>query len=496
MLFNSYIFVFLFLPATLLTYYLSRRALGREASLIVLVVASIIYYAYWKVEYLAILIVSISINYSIGYGLIKYKTLGARKALVTTGIVLNLAGLGYYKYANFFIENVQTLTGLEFSNLHILLPLAISFFTFQQIAYLIDCYRNEAKEYSFSHYCLFITFFPQLIAGPIVHHKEMLPQFMDKMKAFFDYNMFWKGLLQFCIGLFKKVIIADTIALYATPIFFAADQGNSITMVEAWIAILAYSFQLYFDFSAYSDMAIGIGRMFGIDLPANFNSPYKARSIEEFWHRWHMTLSRFLRDYLYFTFGGNRKGPFRRYLNLILTMLLGGLWHGASWNFVAWGALHGIYLIINHCTAYVKNALNLNASNNRLLNILSVALTFLAVILAWVLFRAETFSGAFIIYAASINLDSLLNHGLSSAPLPIISEPLMAYAMIMICALITFMCPNTQEFIDGIQQRVETHRLKLSLTKLNLGLSAAVSGLLIFSLASMNKVSEFLYFQF
>ncbi len=496
MLFNSHIFVFLFLPATLAAYYAIRRTVGREASLVSLVILSLVYYAYWKLDYLTILVVSITVNYSLGYLLTKTKNKTYKKAWVTTGVVLNLLSLGYYKYVDFFIGTLNSLTNTDYSTLNILLPLAISFFTFQQIAYLIDCYRNEAKEYSFVHYCLFITFFPQLIAGPIVHHKEMLPQFMDKTKAFFDSNMFWKGLLQFCFGLFKKVIIADTIALYATPVFYAADHGGSITIIEAWVAILAYSFQLYFDFSAYSDMAIGIGRMFGIDLPANFNSPYKAKSIEDFWRRWHMTLSRFLRDYLYITFGGNRKGTARRYINMFMTMLLGGLWHGASWNFVVWGALHGVYLIINHATSKVRKVLNWPRSNNRFSNSISIIITFIAVIEAWVLFRAETFDGAFTIYIASIDFSSFAMDSLLYGNSPYLAEPLRALAMIFICIIIAFFLPNSQEFIDDVTFKIENNELKLSNQKAHLLLASFCSALLVISLASMNKVSEFLYFQF
>ncbi len=383
MLFNSYIFIGLFLPLTLFAYYSSRIKLGRESAFLVLCIASLIYYAYWKLSYLPILITSILGNYLMGMLLSGELSSARKKALLIAGVTANLLALAYYKYADFFVENLGLILGETLPLPGIVLPLAISFFTFQQIAYLVDAYRGEVKEYKFVHYCLFVTFFPQLIAGPIVHHKEMLPQFMDKAKHWIKPELFWLGLVQFSIGLFKKVVVADNLAIYATPVFGAADQGLDVTAIEAWIGTLAYTFQLYFDFSGYTDMALGIGRMFGIILPINFNSPYKASSISDFWRRWHMTLSRFLRDYLYIALGGNRKGPVRRYINLFLTMLLGGLWHGASWNFVIWGAMHGTYLVINHAWNNLCNAIGWSGTQGRVYRMTSIMITFLCVIAAW-----------------------------------------------------------------------------------------------------------------
>ncbi len=318
-----------------------------------------------------------------------------RKMLLVLGVTVNLGLLGYFKYTNFFVDQINRTMGYNFNVENILLPLAISFFTFQQIAYLVDAYRHETKEYNFLHYCLFVTFFPQLIAGPIVHHKEMLPQFAKDAIYKFNYVHMAIGLTIFAIGLFKKIILADGVAVYATPVFNAAEAKAVLTFFEAWGGALAYTLQLYFDFSGYSDMAIGLAYMFGIKLPINFNSPYKATSIIDFWRRWHITLSRFLRDYLYIALGGNRKGNIRRYINLFLTMLLGGLWHGAGWTFVLWGMLHGSYLMINHAWRKIRSDVLKWSDNVSFLEITAArVLTMLAVIIGWVYFRADSVNGA------------------------------------------------------------------------------------------------------
>ena len=303
-----------------------------------LVIASLFFYAWWNPVYLGLILVSILFNYTLGAILYKKR----RKMLLVLGIAINLALLLYFKYAMFFVSTFNALTGGDFYIKQIVLPLAISFFTFQQIAYLVDVYRGRTYEYNFLHYCLFVSFFPQLISGPIVHHGEMLPQFEKKRVYRLNYEDLSVGLSVFFIGLFKKVVLADGMAEYATPIFNAVSQGIPLSFFESWLGLLAYGLQIYFDFSSYCDMAIGLGRMFGIYLPINFYSPYKAVNVIDFWRKWHITLSRFLRDYLYIPLGGNRKGRVRRYTNLMITMLLGGLWHGANWTFVIWGFLFGI----------------------------------------------------------------------------------------------------------------------------------------------------------
>ncbi|MBC8479548.1 MAG: MBOAT family protein, partial [FCB group bacterium] len=296
MLFNSTEFIFVFLPVTLFLFFFLGSQLHQRAAVAWLVLASLFYYSWWNPIYLWLLVFSILFNFSTG------RLLSSRlrsKLFLSLGVAVNLALLGYFKYANFFVDNINGLLRQNFTLDHVVLPLAISFFTFQQIVFLVDAYRNETREYNFLHYSLFVTFFPQLIAGPIVHHKEMLPQFADAETYRLKISNLNIGMTFFIIGLFKKVVLADGIAAYSTPVFSAADAGQALTFFDAWGGSLAYSLQLYFDFSGYADIAIGIGKMFGITLPLNFNSPYKSKNIIEFWRCWHLTLSRFLKDYLY-----------------------------------------------------------------------------------------------------------------------------------------------------------------------------------------------------
>ena len=343
MLFSSFIFILLFLPATLLGWHIASRVAGGRFVLGVLVVASLFFYGWWNPAYLALLLVSITGNYVLG--LMLHQDQQSRIHLAA-GITFNLGLLGYFKYAEFF-----SIGGTEYGSWRledVALPLAISFFTFQQIAYLVDVYRGESAERDPLRYVLFVSFFPQLIAGPIVHHKEMLPQFLGMGRTGVTSRNLAIGGSIFLLGLGKKVLIADSLGGFADPMFNAVTAGVDPTLFEAWGVTLAYTFQIYFDFSGYSDMAIGLGAMFGLRLPINFNSPYKATSIIDFWRRWHMTLSRFLRDYLYIPLGGSRRNVPGRYVNLMIVMLLGGLWHGAGWTFILWGGVHGIYLVINH----------------------------------------------------------------------------------------------------------------------------------------------------
>jgi len=293
------------------------------------------------------------------------------------------------------LSNRSTRSGTGFQLERILLPIGISFFTFTQIAYLVDAYQGKARESNPVHYLLFVSYFPHLIAGPILHHSEMMPQFADRRTYRFDVTNFGIGAAFFFIGLLKKVVLADGVQPFVAPVF-EADPSYRLTFLEAWLGALAYAMQLYFDFSGYSDMAIGLSKMFNIDLPLNFNSPYKAHNIVEFWRRWHMTLSRFLRDYLYVPLGGNRHGRPRRYANLMATMLLGGLWHGAGWNFVIWGGLHGVYLACNYAwQGFRVNVLGHDLERHTVPGrVAATALTFLSVVLAWVFFRATSLSAA------------------------------------------------------------------------------------------------------
>ena len=370
----------------------------------VVVGASLFYYGYWNPKYVVLLLASIGANYIIGCVIVRRRGTAAKSFLVL-GIVGNLALLGYFKYADFFLETMNRVVGFAQPSGDIVLPLAISFFTFQQIAYLVDTFRGQVREHAFLTYMLFVSFFPQLIAGPIVHHGEMMPQFARKTPRARIFEHLAVGGMIFVIGLAKKVLVADQIAVYANPVFAAAAGGEAVDFYAAWAGALSYTFQLYFDFSGYTDMAVGAARMFGIRLPVNFFSPYKATNISDFWRRWHMTLSRFLRDYLYFPLGGNRKGTYRRLANLMVTMLLGGLWHGAGWTFVLWGGLHGGYLAAHQAWRHFGPRIPGRRSICRLIP--ARLLTFVSVVFGWVLFRAEDVESAVAMMRAMVGLEGL-----------------------------------------------------------------------------------------
>jgi alginate O-acetyltransferase complex protein AlgI len=394
MLFSSYKFVFIFLPTILLAFALGRMHSAR-AAVVVLTIASLYFYAAWKHTYVLLLLGSILLNFSLGLLASQH---GLRRTIVIAGVILNLLLLGYFKYATFLADNFNLLAGTDLKFEKIVLPIGISFFTFQQIAYLVDVKRNAPVERNPVNFTLFVTFFPHLIAGPLVHHAEMIPQFKrSDLKRFSVLAA--RGVAIAVAGLFKKVVLADSFAQFATPAFQHVDGGGTISGFWAWTATLAYALQIYFDFSGYSDMATGLALMFGIRLPINFRSPYKACSIIDFWRRWHITLSRFLRDYLYIPLGGNRAGALRRYANVMITMLLGGLWHGPSWTFVAWGAVHGVCLVANQLwRGTIINLPRLNAALGRVPEPLRGAAgwgtTFSLVLASWVLFRATTMRGA------------------------------------------------------------------------------------------------------
>ena len=366
-----------------------------------LFVASVFFYGYWMPEFTILLLASIVGNFLIGTRISllasESNADGRRqsKQWLVFGVAANLALLAYFKYANFFIANLNASLGIHWDIGRVILPIGISFFTFTQIAFLADTWSKGIREYKFIHYGLFVTYFPHLIAGPVLHHGQMMPQFRDAKIYRFNAANSAAGLLIFALGLLKKVVLADGISPYSDAIFKAADAGGSPDFQEAWLGAVAYTMQLYFDFSGYSDMAIGLSWMFNVQLPFNFNSPYRAKNISDFWRRWHMSLSQFLRDYLYISLGGNRKGLIRRYANLMLTMVLGGLWHGASWSFVLWGFLHGLYLTVNHAfRALCSDPLKDRLDQSRTFSLLSWMLTMLMVVLAWVIFRAESLQGA------------------------------------------------------------------------------------------------------
>lgn len=528
MLFNSYEFLFLFLPITLLVYFRLARA-NRENAILWLVLASLFFYGWWNPAYLLLIVASMLGNFGIGNLLSQAHRQNRRNAgrlWLIGGIGANLAVLGYYKYANFAVTSLNAVAGTDFHLQTIILPLAISFFTFQQIAYLVDAYNGITREYRFAHYALFVTFFPQLIAGPIVHHKDMLPQFMRERSITPNIQNIAVGLTIFLIGLFKKVVLADGVAQYGTPVFNAAANGATLTLLEAWGGALAYTFQLYFDFSGYSDMAVGAARMFGITLAVNFHSPYKATSIVEFWRRWHITLSTFLRDYLYIALGGNRAGKVMRYRNLLLTMLLGGLWHGAGWTFVVWGALHGLYLCINHAwTHFSQRLLPTPLLPRPLAKALAWSLTFLAVVIGWVFFRAASFDAAGAMLQGMAGLNGIALPADIAARAGALWNTLSAlgvgsyaaqddrfiFTWLWIACLfpIALALPNTQQILCNFDpgQHIPASRAENELRPFHALTTrivwaptvtwALIAALLAtLSILSLTRLSEFLYFQF
>ncbi|BAU66536.1 alginate O-acetylation protein [Stanieria sp. NIES-3757] len=527
MLFNSFEFVFLFLPITLIGFYLiskNKQAIRQQIPLAWLVITSLFFYGWWNPKNLPLIIISMLCNYELGYLLgNKLNTQIGKKIILLIGICFNLALIGYFKYANFFIDNFNQAIGKDFNLGTIILPLGISFFTFQQIAYLVDAYQGETKEYSLLKYVLFVSFFPQLIAGPIVHHKDILPQFKKSKTYQFNSQILAIGLTIFVAGLFKKVIFADCIAEYANLAFNAAAKGINLTFSESWIGALAYTLQLYFDFSGYSDMAIGAAYMFGIKIPLNFNSPYKAISIVDFWRRWHITLSNFLRDYLYIPLGGNRKGKVRRYGNLMITMLLGGFWHGAGWTYIFWGGLHGTYLVINHLYRSLRKAQGHDLKQDGwLLRGIGWLVTFLAVVVSWVFFRADSFATATSILRSMI--------GLNGIQLPAFLEPQLAFMRnwgvgflgftmdvgisqkyatfgVFLLLLIALFTPNTQQWMgiyhptlnDSTAEPYQkwSQRFWQNLTwQPNNIWTVIMAVITTTSLLCFTRVSEFLYFQF
>jgi D-alanyl-lipoteichoic acid acyltransferase DltB (MBOAT superfamily) len=421
-----------------------------------LLAASLFFYAYWNVVHLPLLVGSIAGNFLLGRWLARTRS----NALLALGVALNLGLLGYFKYLGFFANTFAALLGGPSPALTVILPLAISFFTFQQIAYLVDVHSGHDPAADFVSYALFVTFFPHLIAGPILHHADIIPQFQRPTVFRIVPANLATGLAIFGIGLYKKVVLADGIAQYANPVFDSALAAPP-EFFAAWSGALAYTFQLYFDFSGYSDMAIGLARLFGVRLPLNFDSPYKAANIVEFWRRWHMTLSRFLRDYLYIPLGGNRKGPARRYGNLFVVMLLGGLWHGAGWTFIAWGALHGAYLAMNHFWWALRRRLGFGEGPSGPLGLWAGrTFTFLAVVVGWVLFRARDFETARVILAGmaggnGVVLPDSLTSSLSWLPAASLgirfgySATLAgdAFFWLALMLAIVWFAPNTQQIL-------------------------------------------------
>jgi alginate O-acetyltransferase complex protein AlgI len=399
MLFNSYPFVFLFFPLTLVAFFALTRLQVRAAAGF-LGLASLFFYGWWSLQALPLLLGSICVNYALGRRLSWSHGHGRSKGVLILGLAANLGLLALFKYADFFISNANAALafagGAPWPWLHWALPVGISFYTFTQIAFLVDCWQGKVREPSFLNYLLFVTYFPHLIAGPVLHHAQMMPQFASPQTYRVQWDKVALGLVIFVLGLAKKVFVADPLGGYADLVFNAVPAGLALNPLMAWLGVLAYALQIYFDFSGYSDMAVGLSLCFGIVLPLNFDSPYQARSIIEFWRRWHISLSTFLRDYLYIPLGGNRHGPLRRHLNLMATMVLGGLWHGASWTFVLWGAVHGAMLVVNHL--WRQTRLGTTFLGGRRWAMPAQLITFVLVCLAWVLFRADSLDTALQVY--------------------------------------------------------------------------------------------------
>jgi D-alanyl-lipoteichoic acid acyltransferase DltB (MBOAT superfamily) len=425
-----------------------------------------------------------------------------RSAILTVGILFNLGVLGYFKYTNFFVTVLDGLFGFQSGPFNILLPIGVSFITFQKIAFLVDAYRGQVDKVVFRDFSLFVTFFPQLIAGPIVHHAEVIPQFKKTRTPSQRAEDIAVGWSIFCLGLFKKVVIADTCAGYADPGYASLHSGTGLDLATAWTSIFAYSFQLYYDFSGYSDMAVGLARLFGIHFPANFHSPYKSTGIIEFWRRWHITLSRFLRDYLYFPLGGNRYGSLRRYVNLMIVMVLGGLWHGANWTFAAWGAIHGVLLIANHAWRHFSLSQS-GIFNRQAARAVFVAMTFLAVTLAWIPFRSNTIHDAWqmLKYAFPTPYDW---HSAEILFKQIAGIRRFwqwdAGLWLTAIAAATWLLPNSYQIFARFNPVINLSHEHLTgvwaIKRLDWKIATITAAMFVLSVLQLTRVSPFLYFQF
>jgi alginate O-acetyltransferase complex protein AlgI len=465
MLFNSYNFVFLFLPAVLIGLAVWTSLGWINAAIWWLGLASFIFYGADHPKFLPVIIGSIVVNEVIGARLGNAMVQLHRRWWLILGIAANLGLLAYFKYTGFMVEIVSGATAAGLRVPHIVLPIGISFYTFTQIAYLVDQYRAPHR-YRFGDYLLFVSFFPHLVAGPILIHKHVIPQF--RAPGFGRPSARWimVGVVFFCIGMAKKVLIADNLAPYVGELFKAAGE---LAALEAWVGVLLYALQLYFDFSGYSEMAFGLALFLNVRIPINFDAPYRAVSMIDFWRRWHMSLSRFLRDYLYIPLGGNRKGEPRRYLNIFLTMLLGGIWHGASWTFAVWGLIHGVGIVVNHFWRQLRLTLPIW---------LGWLLTMAVVMYGWVFFRAANIAEAWHMLQAMYGARGWQPLG----PLAARSEMIGALGWLAFGWALVLLAPRTRRL--ALQRRPK------------IWLSVYCAMLLVISVLHFGKVSEFLYFQF
>ena len=488
MLFNSYIFIFLFLPVAFFGYYLLNSYQKVTWSKIWLVGCSLFFYSHWNVIYLPLIVGSMLINYKLSLYLQDRKALFGipPKALFILGLVANIGLLVYYKYMDFFIQNVNWVTGSDFELWNLALPLAISFFTLQQVAYLVDAYEKLVDEHSFLDYSLFVSFFPQLIAGPIVHHQEMMPQFAKRDNKHIHYENIAKGLLIFSIGLFKKLVIADSLAMWVMEGF---DESESLTLIPAWVTSIAYTFQIYFDFSGYADMAIGAALLFNIRLPINFNSPYKATGVIDYWQRWHITLTNFITTYVYTPILRSfpRVTFFKAMIATFLAMFVSGLWHGAGWTFIVWGILHGLALVVNHYW---------NSSKRKMGTILAWFITFNFINITGIFFRARTLDDAFKILEGMVGLNGVeipyqLQNSLSSLAdmgfkfgefFTEVSNEMNIFGWIVLAFVVSLCCKNSGQLIDNMKYNYRTVLFNVALFSV--------------AILYLNRVSIFLYFNF
>jgi len=515
--FNSLTFIICFLPATYLIYRHLRKKSHFQAAMGLLIAASLIYYGWHRPAFLAVLFSSIVVNYMVGRTL--REVTRYRKSLLFLGVSFNLAMLVFFKYWTFIVHNIHVFSGAAIDFPAIAMPLAISFFSFQQIAYLVDTARGDTAPCRFPDYVLFVTFFPHLISGPIVRFNETMPQLTDPHRRRLTGENLSVGITMFTLGLFKKVVIADNIDLYVNPVFDAVAMGASVSFFEAWGGTMAYAFRIYFDFSGYSDMAIGVARMFGVFLPLNFNSPFKALNMADFWRRWHITLIRFLRDYLYIPLGGNRKGELRRYANIMITMLLAGIWHGAGWTFTIWGGLHGLMITAARLWQTSRQAIGLNTGPSTFFTRqLAQGTTFLAFVASMAVFRADSLDSAWVLMQTMSGINGIALPlpweerlgaigsaisalGVSFKPLPYIESG--EYTYLLLLFLFVRLLPNTQEVLGAYQPVLdaEKHRLQEPASRIfhwrpTFVWAMAMSLIFLASLLSLHRQTEFFYFQF
>ncbi len=502
MLFHSDAFLFGFLPVVFAVWWWLQRA-GNRAAQVWLLLASLFFYGWWEPRTVPLLLGSILGNYLVGE-YVSRPDRGGRRLVLVCGLALNLGALAYFKYADLGVETWNALTQAGLPLPRPVLPLAISFFTFTQLAYLIDAWRGRLNDHDPLRYALFVTFFPHLIAGPIVHHHELMPQFGRGRPPRLDRHLAI-GLTILAIGLFKKTVLADGLTPFADPVFDAAETGAALPLSVAWLGAIAFTLQIYFDFSAYSDMAIGVSRLFGILLPINFDSPLKATSIAELWGCGQVTLPRFLREYLYFPLGGSRGSLAATCRNLMITMLLCGLWHGAGWNFVIWGGMHGLLLAGEQIARRWRGAVETSPPRGIVLWLKRVR-TCAWLTLSFVFFRAETFDGALHLCAA---MGGLLSDSVGGVPVYEAAGLRWSTALLWVgCGLaIVWGCPNTQEIMGRVQPALdyrcrpgrETWRARwFSALQWRPHWSYALAGAVLFgvALSALSRAEEFLYFQF